>query len=1329
MSKMSERKKTVANSATPLAKGNRALVDGDFALALGSYLEAMAAIPEFGRMAAVNIALTRIRYRQSRAASKKTRVAICCKELFNTKSRRIDTLVGTYDGAEAIDLIDWTFASRRKANPALATRPGVVYHPVSLSSPDRFIEQTLQFIAAHPCDILHLSGCHAPSLLIGIFYMLVWNALVFVDIDHDELGETKASSLEAQIKALKSLPVLAELGDREWHLLAIAAAEKLDGVTVSSAQLQQKFGGFILKEESRSKWLWQQFVRQQRTERKPVNTVLQLLPLTPGSPYAELLALAEFPCLHEVVAVKAQPMANVVAEEKPAADFAPAVVSTNHSEEQESHTVDWQAERAKPRLAGAATLIIPVFAGQKMAQRCIETLYQCTPIDLFELVVMAIGCGDSTNQQLKLLAAQHPNMKVVVETGKLSFAETANRAILYASNEFVVIIGQDVMLTPGWLEPLLKSLADPEVAVSQPFVLNPDNTVLDIGTVFGADSPDARSIYGGMPLKDVGVATVRAYQVTRAVVFAFRAKDQIDARGFDEELAGSIDECKADFCLRLNSAGYRRFESVRHAIVFDHALSPRPAVTGNPGASTFSARWAKKLVADESACYERDGVVVAGWKTPKQPTTTGKVPVLRKAEVPAVEPLTVRRRTEAQSIIIQLQNRRLRPWQRVLQADGQELGVVGGAAESADISSEQAIAQVAQFIALSGRPAATDIRFKSNRYDVNSNLNGSAFVAQTPAIAFATPFTDGSSIVDAWFCNEYMLRLRTSEPAGIDGHSCSDAALAVYQYCNVTGKLKRCSVMRDSGNAIGLVDIALCDSFMPLLVCETDVAGVVLHVSILPFPSLVRGGVHYAELWARALGGNYLADLFAASVALLEAWASVKSGKSVGTTGLVVDVAAGNGSELLLSPPVQQWLQRVFSVHTRLQPQADGVPVPATFDYLQSMVMPVASNMATSGCWLHLPVHAVPTIEALVNTDSITREGMRTGAWLVAKAVSNEPLRMLKMPALRQELLPAAPGRAFEFPVIGIVNGKPSTSKNLIAECPQFPLSIHFAAETQISPATVVYPVAPDCAVGLRSKRGKPSADIAAIITSRGSLELLEELVIALARQQGANLAAIDVVCTDDLERLQSHVKKLARHTSAQIRFHNDGGNRKYQSLHGSLRELKADCLLFVDDSVLLHDPGTLAMLASLCVQPGVASVASQLVREPSGEKGSEWQLCFGGFVSAGRKGTEPEPLTVSGIPVGCTYPVAANSSAFYMMASAVWQQLAQTAGGAATTLAADEGKSLPKGYVNLCTALVTATLRLESSTAKMTVSPFWTDSQRSLQMRPVIPAAVVAKS
>jgi len=114
-------------------------------------------------------------------------------------------------------------------------------------------------------------------------------------------------------------------------------------------------------------------------------------------------------------------------------------------------------------------VIIPHYNGVEILRDCLRSLYDSTQLPLEVILVD----NASTDDSAKMVRAEFPTVRILPQFHNLGFAGGCNAGIRVTQAPFVLILNNDTIHQPGWLELLLDKLhSDPEVAVVQPKILS-----------------------------------------------------------------------------------------------------------------------------------------------------------------------------------------------------------------------------------------------------------------------------------------------------------------------------------------------------------------------------------------------------------------------------------------------------------------------------------------------------------------------------------------------------------------------------------------------------------------------------------------------------------------------------------------------------------------------------------------------------------------------------------------------------------------------------------------------------------------------------------------
>ena len=212
-------------------------------------------------------------------------------------------------------------------------------------------------------------------------------------------------------------------------------------------------------------------------------------------------------------------------------------------------------------LGAILSVMILNWNGEKLLREFLPSVIANTQGPEVEVIVIDNG---STDDSMKVLCEEFPNVKILAFDENLGFSGGYNRAIKEVDSEFVVLLNSDVETPTGWWQPLLSFMhSHPEVGACQPKILSYRNKdkfeyagaaggLLDKygypfcrGRLFDKIEYDLCQYDTGP--EDIAWASGAALMVRREVY--------LDAGGLDELFFAHMEEI--DLCCRIHNLGYR----------------------------------------------------------------------------------------------------------------------------------------------------------------------------------------------------------------------------------------------------------------------------------------------------------------------------------------------------------------------------------------------------------------------------------------------------------------------------------------------------------------------------------------------------------------------------------------------------------------------------------------------------------------------------------------------------------------------------------------------------------------------------------------------------
>jgi GT2 family glycosyltransferase len=222
-----------------------------------------------------------------------------------------------------------------------------------------------------------------------------------------------------------------------------------------------------------------------------------------------------------------------------------------------------------PRVEDPLVSVVMVLYGRwELALRAIGDLAANTD-PCFELVLIDNASPDDTPDRIEQRVEGATIVRNEVNRG---FGGASNQGAELARGQVVCLLNSDALVEPGWLPPLLETLAEPGVGAVVPLLLNEDGTVQEAGSVVDSIGHPHAVGGGGHVFGGGGSASDFQYRFRREVDFGsaacmlVRRELFLELGGFDETYSPGYFE-DTDFCFRLHERGLRTIYEPRSRVV------------------------------------------------------------------------------------------------------------------------------------------------------------------------------------------------------------------------------------------------------------------------------------------------------------------------------------------------------------------------------------------------------------------------------------------------------------------------------------------------------------------------------------------------------------------------------------------------------------------------------------------------------------------------------------------------------------------------------------------------------------------------------------------
>jgi GT2 family glycosyltransferase len=230
------------------------------------------------------------------------------------------------------------------------------------------------------------------------------------------------------------------------------------------------------------------------------------------------------------------------------------------------------------------SFIIPLYNCLPLTEAMLASLRATVPPGLaHEVIFVDDGSTDGTRAWLAGLAAP---CRFLLNEKNLGFAATCNRGAAAATGEFLFFLNNDLLLLPGWLEPMLAAFPRfPRAGLVGNVQLNFASGAADhTGIVFNRRGKPEHDTARG-----VGLNSYRPVTALTGACFAVRRATWERLGGFDEIFVNGCED--VDLCFRARQQGLANYVARRSVVRHHISASAGRKMRDEQNTARLVQRW------------------------------------------------------------------------------------------------------------------------------------------------------------------------------------------------------------------------------------------------------------------------------------------------------------------------------------------------------------------------------------------------------------------------------------------------------------------------------------------------------------------------------------------------------------------------------------------------------------------------------------------------------------------------------------------------------------------------------------------------------------------
>ncbi|HOD53638.1 MAG TPA: glycosyltransferase [Candidatus Cloacimonadota bacterium] len=252
------------------------------------------------------------------------------------------------------------------------------------------------------------------------------------------------------------------------------------------------------------------------------------------------------------------------------------------------------------------SIVIPVWNKQKLTQQCLENLFKTIKTHSFEIIIIDNASSDETPIYLSDVQKKCSNIKIIRNEENLGYAKANNQAAKIASGDYLVLLNNDTIPLPYWLDNLYQTISnDNNIGIVGAKLLYPDDFIQHCGVVLRRDRKFFKHPYKYVERDNALVNQRRQWDAVTAACLITPKKLFLELGGFDERYINGCEDI--DYCCKVRQAGKEIWYEPKAELYHLESQTPRISNNDEKNFALFIEKWGDHAIKTEFDIFSEDG--------------------------------------------------------------------------------------------------------------------------------------------------------------------------------------------------------------------------------------------------------------------------------------------------------------------------------------------------------------------------------------------------------------------------------------------------------------------------------------------------------------------------------------------------------------------------------------------------------------------------------------------------------------------------------------------------------------------------------------------------